>query len=351
MKNILIDLTAFRPNLGGLTRAAFDLLKIINKIDLFNFYIVYNKIYCEQFFDFDNLKKIELTYPVKLSFVINNFVLAKIVKDYDIDFVHFEINPPIISNYKFSSTIHDLYFLEKNDIIKGNIKSILMNCYWRLSFKNTKINAKCIKVISKETKKSLEKYIPSHKIYLIYNFVSFKKITFSHLLNEPIKILFVGNQVPRKNVFFLLNSLINVSRKFNLFLIGTTYQYVVNKFKEYDYKINNLGFIDNDLKEEFLNSSDLLVIPSLNEGFCYPIFEALDKGLLVFGASNSSLLEFLPKECLFDLDNTYQLSIMIDKLDNKLYSTYLTKMYEHNSFLLDYNYEAEYKDFFKICLE
>ena len=83
--------------------------------------------------------------------------------------------------------------------------------------------------------------------------------------------------------------------------------------------------------ELFYRRADLLVLPSLYEGFGLVYLESLMHGLPVVTSRNSAALEIFGQEYdgLFDIGNYHELSNVIVKMSDKIFTTKRARLYEH----------------------
>lgn len=114
--------------------------------------------------------------------------------------------------------------------------------------------------------------------------------------HTPFTLLFLGVLIERKGVFDLLKaikSIIKQSYNIKLYIAGTGL-----KEKEMrEYCLNNglkdnvefLGWVSNAKKEKVFLNSDLLVLPSYNEGLPIAILEALSYGLPIISTNVGSI--------------------------------------------------------------
>ncbi|MCY7361873.1 MAG: glycosyltransferase family 4 protein [Ignavibacteria bacterium] len=108
-------------------------------------------------------------------------------------------------------------------------------------------------------------------------------------------ILFVGGINIRKGVEVLVDAYIQIEKKFpdlKLLIVGPTYKYdqkyistIKNKIKENN--LNEKVYMTEDNVEnveEYMQSSDIFVLPSRQEGFPISVIEAMSCGLAVVGS-------------------------------------------------------------------
>jgi glycosyltransferase involved in cell wall biosynthesis len=152
-----------------------------------------------------------------------------------------------------------------------------------------------IVVASTYTKKTLiENKINPEKITVIPYGVNANKFPFKpsyNMENGKIKLVFVGQMIQRKGLGYLLEAvkLLNSKNNIELVLIGRggidtklldKYKHIINLNIKINIKPNEL------IKE--LHSSDILLFPSLIEGFGHVILEAMSVGLPVICTPNTA---------------------------------------------------------------
>ncbi|MCX7698745.1 MAG: glycosyltransferase, partial [Candidatus Goldbacteria bacterium] len=121
-------------------------------------------------------------------------------------------------------------------------------------------------------------------------------------------ILYVGNNMPHKNVRLLYDSYISLP-----YDIKKDYQLVMIGFKDIfnSYPLARvIEKVDDDELACFYSGASLFVFPSLYEGFGYPPLEALKCGAKVVSSNLSCLPEIL-KDYVFYF-NPYNRSELID---------------------------------------
>lgn len=217
-------------------------------------------------------------------------------------FTHQEIiSPFVIRNKKFVVTVHDLTVKKLNLFDKSNSKfGFLASKLYDFKLSSLK-NADKIIAVSQNTKRDIveELEIDEEKIKVIYEGVNFE---FKQVSNSPkIKhsILYVGNELPHKNLSNLLIAVKIVKKTYpdiKLIKVGASgwkcaRDNLMKLAKELDI-LNNIIFKDKveNLTEEY-NSAELFVMPSLYEGFGLPVLEAMACGCPVVSSNSSSLPE------------------------------------------------------------
>lgn len=113
-----------------------------------------------------------------------------------------------------------------------------------------------------------------------------------------VTFVFVGRKDERKNFNYLIEEWIKFykelfSSNVRLLLIGGKSSNVELPSEEImsNYNIQDLGYLEEDRKYDFLCSSDCLIYPSRVEGFGFPILESWDIGIPIICNKSSCLPE------------------------------------------------------------
>ena len=206
------------------------------------------------------------------------------------------------------------------------------SCAIRHTFTGLK-KARRIIAISSSTKNDLIRYlhIPEEKIIVIYPRIDeiFKGLDSKRILNikktqfpKRKLILYVGSYLPNKNLPAVLQAFQKAKRKMN----NLTLVIVNEKNKlpsEYKTLIESLnieksihftGYVSDQKLVELYNMADVLLFPSLYEGFGLPVLEAMRCGTPVVAARNSSLQEIGDEAVLFTGNTAEELAGSIEEL-------------------------------------
>lgn len=208
-------------------------------------------------------------------------------------------------------------------------KNVVVTCHDLLTFahKPSKIINKiilslCVKglrkadriiTISEYSKKDIIKYLnyPKERIDVIYNGIDHKKFNVLKKSRDVLRkygipeknklLLFVGTEEPRKNLHRIIKAIKKIKKKkSNVMLLKVGIPQNPSRREELKIYINKLGIEDNvkflDYVSEndlikIYNSVDLLVFPSLYEGFGFPALEAMACGCPVITSNTTSLPE------------------------------------------------------------
>ncbi len=135
-------------------------------------------------------------------------------------------------------------------------------------------------------------------IKVIYNGVNRKKFFFNKKIKYYDSLLFVGNLKKAKGVLELMDSFINIHKKYpNITLTyagdGEMLGVLRKKINEYglEGKVHLLGSIDHELLPELMQRAKLLILPSYNEGVPNVILESLSCGTPVVATAVGGITE------------------------------------------------------------
>ena len=158
-------------------------------------------------------------------------------------------------------------------IKKEQIKTLLREC-------------SAVIVLGEKWNKAVKEIEPLTKTIILNNTVCMQKATVRW--NQPFRVLSLGVLVKRKGVDDLLKAISLLSS----FISADCVQFIIagsgqeeESLKQYSAKlgINNyiqfLGWIDGDQKKEIMKNSQMLVLPSYNEGLPMSVLEAISYGM------------------------------------------------------------------------
>lgn len=204
-------------------------------------------------------------------------------------------------------TIHDLI----GKLFPQNL-SVISRWYWGIWIPSINRCADRIIVDSECTKQDLIRHLrtKSDKIRVVplaagdhfrprKNPDEIQRVCNRFCIRRPY-ILFVGNVEPRKNLLHIMRAFAKVvqDKKFDhsLVIVGSQswdYPAALSLMKELDLsdRVNFLNYVNEDDLVGLYNGGDLLVFPSLYEGFGLPILEAMKCGMPVLTSNLSSMPE------------------------------------------------------------
>ncbi|MEO8665929.1 MAG: glycosyltransferase family 4 protein [Ignavibacteria bacterium] len=150
-----------------------------------------------------------------------------------------------------------------------------------------------------------------------------------NIWSDGMIILFVGGINIRKGVHLLLEAFLNVEKKFpevRLLIAGPTYKYDKKYISDLKDKIRASGIEDKIILrednisnvDEYMQSSDIFVLPSKQEGFPISILEAMSCGLVVIGSDIPEIARAQIKEgvdgYVFNSGDPEKLAEVIEKV-------------------------------------
>jgi glycosyltransferase involved in cell wall biosynthesis len=304
-KKILFDYQAFNEqNVGGISRVNINLINELkrkkrNQVHLlsffsFNSYLIEDNLI--QKYIFTHLTKVHLFLKVKSLFFSR--ILTNIILKY---------TPPDI----FIPTYYDCYFLKS----LGKTKMILIvhdmiHELFSVDFHDSlKIITNKRKLIlssflivtpSQCTKNDLLRFYPdliSTKIHVVNWASSLPRNSLNHIFHEKKKIiLFVGKRESYKNFLWLIN-MISEWVLCNNFVVNCVGGGI---FSDIETDLINKLNLSKNIVQKNVSDIDLVnlytisfasIIPSLYEGFCFPIIEAMSFGCPVIYSNSSCLPE------------------------------------------------------------
>lgn len=255
---------------------------------------------------------------------------------YKLDLMHFtHFNVPLLYWRKIIITIHDLilfHYPTFRNTTLSKIYYLIKLLAYKIVIKIATWKAERIIAISNFTKKDLIKSlkIKENKIEVIYQgcnlvFNKVKKndgdILERYGIIKPY-LLYVGNAYPHKNLDRLIEVFRDFRKKYpetNLVLTGgRDYFYQVLEREVASKGIKGIIFsgfvIEGDLKTLY-SQSELVVFPSLYEGFGFPPLEALINGKPVACSNRTSMIEILGRKVdYFDPENSESMLCCLERV-------------------------------------
>lgn len=164
----------------------------------------------------------------------------------------------------------DLFYLNAPDFIKKIIT-------------NTLNNSDLIIVLSKQWEEKISKISSNPHIKVLYNPTVIKELQNSHSGN--VNILFMGRLGKRKGTYDIIEAAKHIESDnvtINMYGDGNVEEFkklVIDNDLQDTIKIN--GWISGDEKKEVFKNSNILILPSYNEGLPISILEAMAYGMPV----------------------------------------------------------------------
>lgn len=228
-------------------------------------------------------------------------------------------------------TVHDIIPIAS----PYKLSSLPGQILFRLASRSIKKASRVI-ADSEHTKKDIVKYLgyPAEKIDVVYLGIdrgTFKKRKVKK--EKKFTVLYVGSEMPRKNVKTLLLALEKV-KDVRFVKCGQAHwpgarEELVKLAKELNLDFDFKDYVE-DLAAEY-NKADLVVMPSFYEGFGFPVLEAMACGCPVVCSSATSLPELAGDAALiFNPNNVDELTEKIKKVkrDKKLREKLIKKGFE-----------------------
>ncbi len=263
--------------------------------------------------------------------------------------------PP--SKAKKVTVVHDLIFKKYSETVDQKIIDVQTR---RLKW--VKNESSLIIADSYSTKNDLIEIfeINEEKIKVIYPAVEIDKKYFKNNLktnNTRPYIITVGKLEPRKNLNKLIEAFVaaNIS-DLDLYIVGPNGWETNSQKLNLDKYINNpnikmLGFVEDEKLYNLYSNAEFFIMPSIYEGFGYPLVEAMIMGCPTACSNNSSLKEIGENTSeLFDPYDTKSIKDAIirmhcDKsLRNKIKEKGLSRA-------KDFSSEKFYKNFLQVFKE
>lgn len=256
----------------------------------------------------NNFKQIKGVYfKTQNKFLFDYYFSTKQLCKQNYDFIIYTKNVIPLNHHLLSARklniITDLGYFEKS----GEVYPFLDTLFMKAFMKHSCVHSDKVLAISEFTKSDIvERFgINESKIRVIDGGVEddFRLVEDEHLLYdfkiqhklpEPF-ILFLGSASPRKNLHNLLIAFNKIKHKVphNLIITGNKDYYSKETKSFIDENLSNrvifLGYVDDSDLVYLYNLADLLVYPSLYEGFGLPILEAQACGCPVLTSNITSM--------------------------------------------------------------
>jgi len=156
--------------------------------------------------------------------------------------------------------------------------------------------------VSQHSKKEMTGYlhIDEKKINVIYNGIDLKRFSPVKNKNKKHYLLFVGTLQPRKNLVNLIKAYSYISDKIDetLLIVGASgwknspLRDVIRELREpVRRRIVFKGYVAEEELTRLYREARLFILPSLHEGFCFPVLEAMASGTAVLTARRSAIPE------------------------------------------------------------
>lgn len=246
---------------------------------------------------------------------------------------------PVFNRTKIILTVHDVIADHHPELIFPNAKA---KFFWKLKQNVAIRQADLIATVSEYSKKQIVEYfiLPESRLRIIsegarpvFKVLEQTEETFETLARHGLKpnekfLLYVGGISPHKNLAVLINAFEKISvnqTDVKLVLVGdykddpffSAYPSLKKQVAELklEDKVIFTGFIPDEDLAQLYNTAQLLVFPSLEEGFGLPAIEAMSCGTPVAASNCSSLPEVLGEAGrFFDPRNVSNMAELIGRI-------------------------------------
>lgn len=331
--NIGIDVRLLERKITGIGRSLIMLLEELPKIDKKNKYFLfsYTPVKIDNNF-YTNVSTTRSLVPQKLfSPIWNNFIFPFYLKKNNINIL-FSVNQILplvkIKGCRYISMVHDVIY-HADPVFLPYIYRKYLQIFAHFS---VRISDAIVTVSEYSKKDILSNYeIDERKIKVILqsaskNFTPMgltesekNKIKKRHGLNKHI-VLYVGMIENRKNITGIIkvaDALYEKDVDVQFALVGKIGYGGAKILEEVKKRKNvlHLSNVDDKLLKELYNIADVFLFPSYYEGFGYPPLEAMQCGLPVIAADNTSLREIVGTGgILHDADDYHSMTQDIMKI-------------------------------------
>jgi len=317
----------------GIGRYSFNLLEALTRLQPEKHFVVFRGKDGDTRFDWDKLSgrtNVEFTPgPKNMYYPIEQLEWLRILKRSCIDVFH---SPSFIAplladpHMPVIVTVHDLIF----DRNPKDMPNSWAYPYYRLMMKRSLSRAKQIIAVSKSTARDLHQYyrLSSEKLLLAPEGVDavfrvprspdeLSSTLHEYQIRSPF-ILAVGAHRPHKNFNRLVEAFSRLPPEVihQLVIVGSPDPRFRNDApalaiaRNLDGRARFIDWVKEDDLPAIYKSADMVVLPSIIEGFGLPALEAMASGTLVLAANNSSFPEILADTGIlfnpFDVDQITQ---------------------------------------------
>ncbi len=252
--------------------------------------------------------------PTLLSFIWNQihfFPIDSIVGRVDWVITSDWSEPP--TKFKKATIVHDLVYLKfPNTVDEAVRKTQERRLRW------VQKESSIIFADSDSTKIDLESLLAINRNKITVNYPGVNQPKLSANSGQKPEgrpfILTVGNLEPRKNIEKLVKAFNSIDqKKVDLCIVGMNGW--GNVVVEQSSQVKLLGFVSDEKLAELYRTCLFFVLPSIYEGFGYPVVEAMNYGAPVATSNSSSLREIVGEAAvLFDPHEEGSIAMALKKL-------------------------------------
>ena len=311
---ILFDAHLSENKVTGIGRYINELIKALLLVDQKNEYVIliFDGLSPEHpliQLEAPNLMKVSVNLE-RLSFK-QHWTTQRLVRRYQPDVYHHpHFDLPLGISTPSVVTIHDVKYLRHPEFFPSWGK--LKRKYMKWMFQSALRRANKVITVSEATKDDLcEMFsIDREDIVAVHHGIhsigknchdTDQEFLENYHIKKPF-LLFVGVRRPHKNLLRLIDAfhrvIKTVGKELQLVIVGKSY-------KDYDaperaiaergldQQVILMDYLEDEFLEILYKNAEMLVLPSLYEGFGFPILEAMKFDLPVIGANTTSIPEIL----------------------------------------------------------
>lgn len=216
-------------------------------------------------------------------------------------------NIPLLYRGKLLVTVHDVFHVAMPQFTRGFHKKK----YARFMFQALSKKAESVITVSEFTARELVRFtgIKKNKISIIHNGVGTEWFDSQYRKKTHGRpyIVFVGNVKPHKNLKMLVNAfglikdkvvqdLVIIGNREGLVTADSEVERLAASLKD---RIHFTGYMNEELLRNYVAGADLMVFPSLYEGFGLPPLEAMASGTPVVTSHVASMPEVCGDAALY----------------------------------------------------
>jgi len=297
----------YARHIDGLGNYLLRLLKELSRIDQENEYYLYtpgitHSAYSERIFSNSrfHLRQITGLFREKRRLWLQSPSLKKQILNDQIDlfFAGAEYFPLFLPrSIQVATTIHDVAFRAMPEAI-----SLTNSVFYHFLFPFFVRRSDHFFTVSNHSKKEMMEYlhIDGQTITVVYNGIDLAAFSPARPEDKKDYILFVGTLQPRKNLVNLVRAFSHVAGRIDSDLVivggsgwknsplGDLVESLEESIKK---RIIFKGYVAGDELARLYREASLFALPSLHEGFCLPILEAMASGTAVLTARSSAIPE------------------------------------------------------------
>ena len=297
----------YAEHIDGLGNYLLRLLKELSRIDRENEYYLYtpgitHADYADSIFSNPrfHLREINGMFRDKRRLWLQSPSLKKEIMQDGIDlfFAGAEYFPLFLPrSVRVATTIHDVAYKAMPEAI-----SLTNGIFYRFLFPFFVRRSDLFFTVSNHSKKEMVDYlhIDEKKITVIHNGIDLSKFSPAQPADKKGDVLFVGTLQPRKNLVNLIKAFSLIADRIDgdLVIVGGSGwknsplgDLIEGLDETVKKRIVFKGYVAGDELARLYREANLFALPSLHEGFCLPILEAMASGTAVLTAPSTAIPE------------------------------------------------------------